>query len=192
MSTRNFTYRNSPRGAQRGGRFVLAGPANLVLTPGVPVVANGVVDSLGRSEVILATGEQAKPKPGLGGVMDFENIHTLGFDMQITTWSDIDQVVPGDSVQVVQGGNQTVKVAFTNTNVSGASYYGRLNYPKSRIMVAGLSIATPSVAIGDYLTPGDGNDSAGYWKETSTAANGWLVVTGINSSLGLVEAELNW
>jgi len=59
-------------------------------------------------------------------------------------------------------------------------------------MVAGVSQATPSVAVGDYLTPGDGNDAAGYWKETSTAANGWWVVTSVDSTNGVVEAELNF
>ena len=55
-------------------------------------------------------------------------------------------------------------------------------------MVAGAG-ATPTVAVGDRLTPGTGNDSAGYWVETANAAEGWLVVTGFDVNSGLVEAQ---
>jgi len=189
MATRNFVFRKSPTGGQRGGRFVLGG--STVLTSGVPVVTDGSNDGLGRLNVTLATGDQAIPKPGKGGILVFENIDWVGYDLQITTFSDVDSVNPGDPVQVVTGGAGTVKVAFTNTP-AGATYITRANYPKSRIMVAGVSIATPTVAVGDFLTPGTGNDTAGYWAETSTAANAWLVVTSVNSSTGVVEAEVNF
>jgi hypothetical protein len=56
-------------------------------------------------------------------------------------------------------------------------------------MVAGLG-ATPTLQVGDYLTPGTGNDSAGYWAETASAANAWLVVTLVDSARQEVEAEL--
>jgi hypothetical protein len=58
-------------------------------------------------------------------------------------------------------------------------------------MVAGLG-ATPTVAIGDYLTPGAGDDVSGYWAETATAANGWLVVTKVDADRGELEARLNF
>lgn len=189
MATRNFVFRKSPKGGERGGRFVLGGPTTL--TSGVPVKIDGSNDGLGRLTVTLATGDQVKPKPGTGGIMVYENIDWLGFDRDIYTFSDNDAIKPGDAVQVVTGGQGTVKVAFTNT-ATGASYLNRTDYPKARVMVAGVSQATPSVAIGDYLTPGVGNDASGYWVETSTAANGWLVVTSVDSTTGVVEAELNF
>jgi hypothetical protein len=58
-------------------------------------------------------------------------------------------------------------------------------------MVAGLG-ATPTVAVGDYLTPGTGNGTAGYWAETATEANAWLIVTAVNASTGEVEARVNF
>jgi hypothetical protein len=189
MATRNFVFRKSPRNGERGARFVLGGPTQL--TTGVPVLIDGSNDGLGRLTVTLATGDQAKPKVGTGGILVFENIEAVGFDGRTITFSDVDLATPGDAVQVVTGGNGRVKAAFINTPI-GASYVGRANYPKARIMVAGVSQATPSVAVGDYLTPGDGNDAAGYWKETSTAANGWWVVTSVDSTNGVVEAELNF
>lgn len=191
MATRNFVFRKSPRGGQRGGRFTLAG--DKVITSGVPVVAaagNGK-DATGRVLVELAVGAQNKPKPGLGGIAVFENIDFIGTPSGITTWSDVDSIRPGDSIQVVTGAAGSVKVAFTNT-LGDTSYINRENYPAKRIMVAGVSIATPTVAVGDYLTPGTGTDADGYWAVTSNAAQGWLVVTAVDSSIGLVEAELNF
>lgn len=188
MATRNFVFRKSPLHGQRGARFVLGGPTNL--TSGVPVLVDGSTDGLGRRTVTLATGDQAKPKPGQGGILVFENIEAVGYDPRTVTFSDIDLAVPGDAVQVVTGGSGSVKVAFTNTAAS--TYLGRANYPKARVMVAGVSQATPSVAPGDYLTPGVGDDASGYWQETSTAANGWLVVTSVDSTNDIVEAELNF
>jgi len=96
-------------------------------------------------------------------------------------------VPAGEAVQVVNG--EDVKVAFKNTTAT--SFLTRSNYPTARVMVAGLG-ATPTVAVGDYLTPGTGNNTAGYWAETATEANAWLVVTAVNASTGEVEARLNF
>lgn len=184
MATRNFVFRKSPTHGQRGSRFVLGGPTNL--TSGVPVKVDGSTDGLGRRTVTIATGAQNKPLPGQGGILVFENIdslNTLG-----ETFSDVDLAVPGDAVQVVTGNGGSVKVAFTNT--ASTNSFGRTGYPKARVMVAGVSQATPSVAPGDYLTPGVGNDASGYWAETSNAAEAWLVVTSVDSTNGIVEAEL--
>ena len=187
MATRNFVFRKSPLHGQRGARFVLGGATPL--TSGVPVLVDGGgTDGLGRRTVNIATGDQAKPRPGQGGILVFENIEAVGSDPRITTFSDIDLAYPGDAVQVVTGGSGTVKVAFTNTTSNSTL---RANYPKARVMVAGVSQATPSLAPGDMLTPGTGNDAMGYWQETSTAANAWLVVTAVDSTTGVVEAELN-
>ena len=59
-------------------------------------------------------------------------------------------------------------------------------------MVAGVSIATPTVAVGNFLTPGTGNDTDGYWAETSDAAEAWLVVTAIDAATDTVECVLNF
>ncbi len=187
MSTRNGTFRKSPSGGERGGRFVLGG--STVLTSFVPVVTNGSNDGLGRAEVVLAAEGTAKPVPGFGGILVYENIDSAGTDLTINTTSDVDTVAPGRPVQVVTGDGGRVKIALTNT-VAGDGYYDRSGYPKGRTMVAGASGPSATVAVGDYLLPGAGSDSAGYWKETATAADAWLRVTAVDASIGLVEAEV--
>lgn len=186
MATRNFVFRRSPRHGQRGGRYVLGGTTNL--TSGVPVVVNGDSDDQGRAEVELATGAQDKPLPGKGGILVYENIFYDGYDMVENTFSDVDLVKPGESAQVVTG--KTVKIALTNTTED--TFLNRTNYPNTRIMVAGVSQATPSVGVGDMLTPGVGDDTDGYWAETSDVDEAWLIVTSVDSTTGVVECELNF
>lgn len=185
MSTRNFEFRVSPRSGQRGGRYVLAGAT--ALTSGVPVLVGSGNDGLGRQNVTLATTSQAIPKSGAGGILVFENINFDGVDPVINTYSDVDTASVGDAVQVVSG--KGVKIALTNTTAT--SFLTRTSYPTARIMVAGAG-ATPTVAVGNFLTPGVGNDTDGYWTETATDANAWLVVTSVDSTNGVVEAVLNF
>lgn len=183
---RNFSFRSTPEGGNRAGRYYLDGSTNLPI--GVPVVLSGEADaSTGRLGVELATGAQAKPAPGKGGVLVYEHIQHIGLDPFLYTYSDYDTVPAGEAVQVING--DSVKVAFKNTTAT--SFLTRSNYPTARVMVAGLG-ATPTVAVGDFLTPGTGNDTAGYWAETATAANAWLVVTAVNASTGEVEARVNF
>lgn len=182
-STRNFEFRVSPLGGQRGGRYVLGGAARPI---GVPVKTDGTNDGLGRATVVLATGNQVAPKSGQGGVLYYQDERYVGVDQMLTTYSDMDTAPLGAAVQVVSG--DTVKVALTNT--SATTFLNRTGYPTPRVMVAGVSISTPTVAVGDFLTPGTGNDTDGYWAETATAANAWLVVTSVNSTTGVVEARL--
>jgi hypothetical protein len=188
MTTRNFEYRVSPRGPERGSRFTLDAESD-ALTKGVPVKVTGDFDDQGRAIVELATGAQDKPLPGQGGILDFERFRMDGLDPYNHTYSDADTVDGGRPVQVVTGANR-VKVAFRNTTAD--SFYSRADYPTARIMVAGVSIATPTVAVGNMLTPGTGSDVAGYWAETSDPDEAWLVVTAVDSSTGEVEAIVNF
>lgn len=188
---RNFEFRIPPVHGSRGGRFYL--PSDQADIPiGVPVlVADGAtpsVDFTGALPVQIATGDQAKPKPGMGGIVLYEHAPAAyaGFDPALTTYSDIDLVPHGKMCQVIEGGE--VKVAFRNTE--DHVFLQTRNYT-GRVMVAGLG-ATPTVQVGDYLTPGVGNDDDGYWAETATAANGWLVVTNVDNTRGEVEARLNF
>ena len=50
--------------------------------------------------------------------------------------------------------------------------------------------ATPNLNVGDYLTPGAGTDTDGYWAVTATAENAWMVVVGVDDARGEVEARL--
>lgn len=183
---RNFGFLVTPKGGQRAGRYALDGTS---IPIGAPVVITGDSDALGLLEVTLATGAQAKPAPGKGGIAVYEHAPQAfnGVDPVITTYSDIDRVPAGGAVQVISGSE--IKVVLKNT--TDTTFLSRANYPAARTMVAGVG-ATPTVAVGDFLTPGTGNDNAGYWAETSNAAEAWLVVTKVDAARGEVEARLNF
>lgn len=186
---RNFEFRVPPHGGQRGARYVLPTSAPADLPIGVPVrVADGAVpDEMGRLPVALATGGQA-PKQGLSGILLYEHAPAAfaGDDPNLTTYSDKDTVPRGRGVQVIAG--DRIKVVFRNT--TDRTFLQTRDY-EGRTIVAGLG-ATPTLAVGDYLTPGTGDDTAGYWAETGTAANGWLVVESVDADRGEVECRLNF
>lgn len=183
---RNFDFRVPPVHGQRGGRYILpaSAPANLPI--GVPVVVpNGsATDVDGRLPVQLATGAQA-PKKGLCGLLLFEYgpAAYAGFDPLLTTYSDLDFAPRGQSVQVISG--DSVKAFFRNT--AARLFFGVRNYA-GRIMVAGMG-ATPTLAAGDFLTPGVGTDVAGYWAETAIEADAWLIVEHVDAARQEVEAR---
>ena len=56
-------------------------------------------------------------------------------------------------------------------------------------MVQGLG-ATPTVTVGDFLNPGPGDDTDGYWVSTATAAGAWFVITAIDTVRVAVEARM--
>lgn len=189
---RNFEFRIPPVHGSRGGRFYLPSDATGPIVIGAPViVADGATPDAafsGALPVELATGDQAKPKPGMGGLVLYEHAPAAyaGYDPALTTYSDIDLVPLGKQCQVIQGGE--VKIVLRNTEdrtfLNSRQYTGR-------VMVAGMG-ATPTLSVGDYLTPGTGDDTDGYWAETATADNGWLVVTNVDAARGEVECRLNF
>ena len=75
---RNFSFRVSPKGGQRAGRYFLDGSTDLPI--GAPVVLSGDKDAVGRLGVQLATGAQAKPVPGKGGILVYEHIQPIGIN----------------------------------------------------------------------------------------------------------------
>lgn len=187
MSTygRNFEFRVPPVHGQRGGRYTAPADADLPL--GVPVVvADGATpDSMGSLPVELATGAQA-PKKGLAGILLYEHAPAAfaGTDPLLTTYSDIDKAPRGKQVQVISG--DMVKLVLRNTE--DRTFLTVRDY-EGRVMVAGLG-ATPTLAVGDFLTPGTGDDDAGYWAETANEAEAWLVVESVDATRGEVECRL--
>lgn len=180
--TRNFEFRVAPQGGQRAGRF----SAESEIVIGAPViVADGAeVDDLGLIPADLAAAD-ANVKPGLCGVAVYEYKGQEGWagdDPYLTTYADKDTVPSGAAFQIVSG--HGVKVCLRNT--TARTFLNTRDYA-GRTMVAGLG-ATPTLQVGDFLTPGAGNDSAGYWKETSTDSDKWLVVTKVDNTRGEVEA----
>jgi len=187
QSGRNFTPRQLPIPENRLGRWV-TGDDPIVI--GAPVKASGTVNAEGRHVAVLATGAQNKPEPGMGGILWWEG-HIEGYwgvDPVLTRDADITTVPANRPVQVWRG--QETRALYTNT-VDRTIGNGLRTY-EGRIMVAGLSIATPTIAVGNLLTPGVGNDTDGYWAETSTDAQGWLVVTNVDSDLDFVEVQLRF
>ena len=183
---RNFDFRVTPKGGQRQARYYNAGATAIPI--GAPVVLSGGNDGLGRQGLQLATGAQDKPLPGKGGIVVYEHLNVNGLDPVQNTYSDVDTAPAAKACQLISG--EDVKVVLKNTTED--TFLFRSDYPATRKMVAGIGQAIPTVAAGDMLTPGTGSDSAGYWAETSSAAEAWLIVTSVNNDTGEVEARLNF
>lgn len=193
---RNFDFRIPPEGNERKGRFFLTAAGGTITTPlgtGVPIGApvvrdagNAAPDFPGANDITLAHGAQP-PKIGLSGIVVYEHAPAAfaGYDPFLTTYSDLGYAPVGKLVQVVSGPD--VKVLFHNTTavtfLNGGQTYA------ARKMVTGIGIATPTLVVGDLLTPGTGNDTAGYWDETAVAANAWLVVVAVDNTRAEVEAQ---
>lgn len=189
MSTygRNFEFRVPPRSGERAGRYYLFGSTDIPI--GAPViVVDEDEDSMGLTPVELAAADENRPKNGMGGIAVYEHAPAAyaGNDPLLTTYSDIDTVPAGKAVQVVSG--DTVKVVLRNTD--DETFLNVREYT-GRTFVAGLG-ATPTLVVGDFLTPGAGNDNDGYWKETSTEGDAWLVITKVDNDRGEVEARLTF
>jgi hypothetical protein len=181
---RNFEFRIPPEAQNRKGRFVV--PATGTPIPiGAPVVVTPAAapNALDLAPVTLATGATARAG-GHKGIVVYEwgPAAFAGSDPFLTTYSDRDYVPLGGAVQLVSG--PEVKVVFTNT--AAQVFLNTRSYP-GRIMVAGMG-ATPTLAVGDFLTPGTGNDTAGYWAETAIEADAWLVVDHVDVGRQEVEA----
>jgi hypothetical protein len=194
---RNLDFRIPPTHGARGGRFAapaapltggLGNPSGLIPI-GAPVVADTTagLDSAGRQIVKLAPQGTLTTAEPLCGVMVYEYgpAAFAGFDPYLTTYSDLDAAPLGAGVQVIAGDPAT-KVVFTNTVAN--TFLGIRSYP-GRTMVNGFG-ATTTVAVGDYLVPGAGSDTNGYWQSTATEAGAWMVITSIDTTRLEVEARM--
>jgi hypothetical protein len=181
---RNFEFRVPPENENRSGRFFLNGGVDIPIGAPVKVDSPATENDLGQLPVVLATGATATPRPGQAGIAVYEHIQYQGNDPYLTTYSDKDTVPAGKALQVVSG--QEVKVCFRNTS---ATTFLHTRAYTGRVMVAGIGIATPTIAVGDLLTPGVGDGTSGYWAETGTAGNAWLVVTKVDNARAEVEAR---
>jgi hypothetical protein len=188
MSTtygRNFSFRIPPRAERRHGRYAV--PATGTKIPiGAPIQATAGADptALDMQPVTLVTAA-GPPVIGMSGLVVYEYgpAAFAGDDALLTTYSDKGDVPLGAAVQMIHG--TEVKVVFKNTVDSdfldARAYAGRT-------FVAGMG-ATPTVEVGELLTPGPGNDNDGFWQVTADAANAWLRVVHIDTVRLEVEAE---
>lgn len=183
---RNFEFRRPPESSARDGRW--STHADQPAIPiGAPVVADlaAAPNTLNLPLVTLATG--ATPRAGVEkGILVFEYgpAAFAGDDPYLTTYSDKGEAPPGAAIQLIHG-DPSIKVVLKNT--VARNWLGVRSYP-GRLMVAPAGLAT--VAPGDFLTPGVGTDAGGYWAETATEADAWLVVDSVDPIRGEVEARM--
>jgi len=190
---RNFEFRTPPQSSQRSGRHFLDQAAVPIGAPVEYATTGtlGVANALGLEPVVLADSTPATERPLAGeagiAVYEYGPAAFAGNDPFLTTYSDLDVVPAGAAVQVVSGND--VKVVLRNTD--DETFLNTRDYT-GRVMVAG-SPATVSLIVGDYLIPGTGNDTDGYWTETAaTQANAWLVVTKVDADRQEFECRLTF
>lgn len=180
---RNFEFRISPPPDQRRGRYI---NGNAAIPIGAPIKITAVVNADGRNEVALAAGVTI-PRSGQTGLAVFEHTYNAfaGFDPTLVVPSDFNDVPAGAPLQMVSG--TEVKVVLRNT--VNSDFLGRA-YTDGRMMVAPADLST--IAVGDVLRPGPGTAVGGYWVEAAgvEAADGWLLVTLVDTARGEVEAQL--
>ncbi len=192
---RNFGFRIVPESENRPGRFSV--PTTGTKIPiGAPIVTNGPAgtDTAGRQIVALAAAGTLARK-GQTGILVYEYGPDAyaGFDPQLTTYSDMGDAPLGAAVQMVSGPN--VKIVLKNTPEE--TFLVTRTYA-ARKMVEELTAdkgTTPStVVVGDYLIPGTGNTTTGFWKVGGGGAtpNGWLVVTKVDDARGELEAHFTF
>lgn len=201
MSTygRNFEFRTQPDGPGRQGRYI-NGASDFPIGAPAAVDTATAMNADGRLTVNVQNGGTVPPKPGIHGIAVFEYAAWAfnGDDPVLVTYSDKDLVKAGAPCYLVSGPDCKVLLRNTKTtggNVAGSglgvqfpTFFGQKTYA-TRDMVAGIG-ATPTVAVGDYLEPQSSpSDTNGYWVETNTRANAWLVVTSVDTARGEVEAK---
>ena len=122
----------------------------------------------------FVTRPDAAQAPDTGcGIVVYEHIQWIGTDPLLTTSLDFDTVPSGQYVQVVRG--PSVKIWLANT-ADKTFYDGRTRAGYD--LVAGLGTATPTIAVGDYLTvTADGTFTEG------DADTGWLFVEQVDGAV---------
>jgi hypothetical protein len=180
--TRNFGFRDFTGIIRDGRNKVPASGLTGVDASGFLIGTAVVVDSANPGQLKRPTSGDAPT--ALSGIVVYEHIQFQGVDPFLTTQYDAPfQVAPlGRFAQMVHGPG--VKVWLKNT-ADKPLYDGRVQTGQS--MVTGIAIATPTIAVGDYIGPG----SNGLWIECD-AAHGWLQVEYANNTTGLVEARFTF
>ena len=190
---KNFTFKVPPAGVDRGGRYFNDEGAAVPIGAPVVVAAGATPDAQGLAPVSLAAEDADKPAAGQGGIALVEHapnsVAYAGSDMALTTYSDIDTVADGAACQVI-GGSSRAKVWFKNTDAY--SFMGQRNYAGRTMVDEASGSGTVDLEVGDFLCPGAGDDTDGYWKKTTNAAKAWLVVTAVDVTRGEVEAVINY
>lgn len=182
MSTygRRFWFLTPPEPNERRGRYVV-GDDPIVI--GAPVEAEATIDANGQRELTLRTTAVA-PVQGKHGILIYENPFATapGLDPVQQAIGDFEKAPVDAPAQLVSG----VGIKFRLKNVAAEVIQGQKTYP-ALAMVGGLG-ATPTLAVDNYIGPGVGNDTDGYWQEADLA-HAWAVVTCVYDT-GEIDAEL--
>lgn len=177
--SRNFGFRSFENIVRLGRQRTPKTGSNIVL--GAPVEVDP--DNPGFLKLAAAG---AAVSPG-AGVLVYEHITVAGvggfngIDLSLTSQSDppLNTAPLGQYAQIVHGIG--TKIWLKNT-ADKPLYDGRTQVGFT--VVAGLG-ATPTIAIGDFLTPaGDGT-----WKEASGGDGQWLYVEQVDTVAGRVECR---
>lgn len=168
---RNGSFRASPTPQQRDGHCKTG---NAVLPQFAPVVIASQDATDGRNVLALAAAAAA-PNPN-SGVLIWEEpwFAHAGFDPVMRTSADVDEVPVGSPAQRVLL-NSAIKIQLQNT--IDDSFDGMRDYD-GKAMFNPTDAAT--LAIGDMVTPGAGNYTAGYWKKTATLSLAWGFVAEVD------------
>ncbi len=181
---RNFEFLQSPLPQHRLGRYVTkATGAVIPLGAPVRVPTGAVANAEGRLPLELCTGA-TEPEVGRHGILihEYAFLAERGRDPVQTVVSDYDTAPLNAPSQLCYG--DECKVRLINT--VARSFQGQRAYT-GRVVIGGLG-ATPTVAVGNWLTPGVGDDTSGYWAVTATKAQAWFYVTLVDSTF--VEAQM--
>lgn len=181
---RNAHWLQSPRPEDRLGRYETGADTILQFAP-VEVDPDEDVTPENRRVLRLCT-DAVRPLSGQHGIILYEQpfADTPGYDPALTRPSDLDTIPARRPVQLCHG--SYVRIRLTNT--VDESFLGQQDYP-GRTMVDGLG-ATPTVFVGDTLTPGGGNDDDGYWVVTTDPDEAWLLITNVDADAGELDAQM--
>lgn len=178
---RRFHFLVPPLPHDRYGRCVTSG----AIVIGTPVELGSTEDANGQRPLTLRTTAVA-PQKGKHGILVYENPFDTapGFDPIQYAFGDFDTAPDAAPAQMVSGGY----IRFRLKNVAAETVQGQKTYAAKK-MVAGIGVATPTLAIDDFIGPGPGDDTNGYWQE-SDSAHAWAIVTHVDNSTGEVDARL--
>jgi hypothetical protein len=160
---------------------------------GIPVEVDtaAALNALNLQPLKVSAADTATLPQGQGVLLyEYAPNAFAGVDPNLTLYSDLNTVPVGAAAQVIHGPSDGIHILLRNT--SDSTFLNTRSYP-GLTMVAGLGGATPTIAVGDYLTP-VGNTAqsltTGYWKETATVANGWLRVVSVDNARAECVAEI--
>lgn len=184
MGTRNFGIRRGFHYLVREGRLRAPATGTFILGSGVEqnLTTPGEIQEITNNAIGAVGADTARANLGIlwyeHDAQEMEGQAAFGtFPMDYNTAAN------GRLVQVLSG--KGVKVWFRNTDADTTE--PGLNYSNTRPAVTMVSELGSTLAVGDLL---GWDDTAHAWAVTTTAAEAVMVVTSVDNTAGVCEAEL--